>query len=192
MPKTVQFASFTLDLNRLSLFGPSGHADLRPKSFEVLRYLVEHAGRVVGKEEVIKAVWPDVPVTDESLTRCISEVRRAIDDGSRQIIKTVPKRGYLFDVPVSEAARTAAPLETGASAADSLSPLIGRIPNRELEESALAGERKQVTVLHADVKESLERIAERDPEGALKIFEAVLPLMTQAVDRYEGKVNIIT
>jgi DNA-binding winged helix-turn-helix (wHTH) protein/tetratricopeptide (TPR) repeat protein len=191
-PRSLQFSSFILDLDRLCLYGHDGKAELRPKSFEVLRYLIEHSGRVVGKEEVINAVWPDVTVTDESLTRCISEVRRAIDDGSQQIIKTVPKRGYLFDVPVSEAARTAAPPETGASAADSLSLLIGRIPNRELEESALAGERKQVTVLHADVKESLERIAERDPEGALKIFEAVLPLMTQAVDRYEGKVNIVT
>jgi DNA-binding winged helix-turn-helix (wHTH) protein len=61
----------------LCLFGPDSQADLRPKSFEVLRYLVERAGRVVGKEEVIGTVWPDVTVTDESLTRCVSEVRRA-------------------------------------------------------------------------------------------------------------------
>jgi adenylate cyclase len=101
MPSSLQFASFTLDLNRLCLFGPSGQVDLRPKSFEVLRHLVEHAGRVVGKEEVIEAVWPDVIVTDESLTQCISEIRRALGDRSQRIIKTVPKRGYLFDVPVS-------------------------------------------------------------------------------------------
>ena len=100
-PRSLQFSSFTLDLDRLCLHGPAGKADLRPKSFEVLRYLVEHSGRVIGKEEVIKAVWPDVTVTDESLTRCISEVRRAIGDGSQQIIKTVPRRGYLLDVPVS-------------------------------------------------------------------------------------------
>jgi adenylate cyclase len=69
---SVQFASFVLDLDRLSLHGPSGQANLRPKSFEVLRYLVENAGRVIPKEEVIKAVWPDVTVTDESLTVCVS------------------------------------------------------------------------------------------------------------------------
>lgn len=96
-----QFGSFTLDLDRLCVFGSCGQAELRPKSFEVLRYLVEHAGRVVGKEEVIKAVWFDVAVTDESLTRCISEVRRALGDGSQQIVKTVPRRGYLLDVPIS-------------------------------------------------------------------------------------------
>ncbi len=48
---------------------------------------------------MIKAVWPDVTVTDESLTRCISEVRRAIGDDAQEIIKTVSRRGYLFDSP---------------------------------------------------------------------------------------------
>jgi TolB-like protein/Flp pilus assembly protein TadD len=99
--KSFRFASFTLDLDRQSLVGASGRAELRPKSFAVLRYLVEHAGRVVGKHEMIKAVWPDVIVTDESLTRCISEVRRAIGDEDQRIIKTVSRRGYLLDAEVS-------------------------------------------------------------------------------------------
>ena len=78
--RSLQFGPFTLDLGRLCLRGPSGEVELRPKSFEVLRYLAEHPGRVVSKEEVIAAVWPDVIVTDDSLIRCISEVRRAIGD----------------------------------------------------------------------------------------------------------------
>ena len=97
MAKTLRFQLFTLDLQRLCLRGPAGEVDLRPKSFEVLRYLAEHAGRVVTKDEVLKAVWADVTVTDESLTRCISEVRRAIGDEAQQIVRTVPKRGYIFD-----------------------------------------------------------------------------------------------
>jgi adenylate cyclase len=100
-PRSLQFSSFTLDLDRLRLRGPDGEAVLRPKSFEVLRYLVEHSGRVVGKEEVIKAVWPNVTVTDESLTRCISDVRHALGDARQQIIKTVPRRGYLLDLQIS-------------------------------------------------------------------------------------------
>jgi len=98
---SLRFASFTLDLDRLSLSGPSGLVELRPKSFDVLRHLLHHAGRVIDKEEMIQAVWPGVTVTDESLTRCISEVRRALGDESQRIIKTIPKRGYLFDTPVS-------------------------------------------------------------------------------------------
>src|SRR5262245_51737666 len=99
--KSFRFDSFTLDLERLSLHGPAGQADLRPKSFEVLRYLLEHSGRVITKEEVMNAVWPDVTVTDESLAQCIKDVRRAIGDEHKRIIKTVPRRGYLVDMPIS-------------------------------------------------------------------------------------------
>ena len=123
--KSLRFESFTLDLDRLCLHGPSGPADLRRKSFEVLRYLVEHAGRVVTKEELIKAVWPDVTVSDESLTQCISEVRHALGEESHRFIKTVPRRGYLFDDPISVGAVTAvgSPLAIAATA-EALSPVL--------------------------------------------------------------------
>ena len=104
----LQFGSFVLDLDRLCLRGPDGEIELRPKSFEVLRYMVQHPGRVVAKDELMAAVWPDVTVTDDSLTRCISEVRRAIGDESQRILKTVPRRGYLLDVPVSPGSNPAA------------------------------------------------------------------------------------
>jgi DNA-binding winged helix-turn-helix (wHTH) protein/TolB-like protein len=98
---TLRFEGFTLDLDRLCLHGPVGRIDLRRKSFDVLRYLVEHAGRVVPKEEMINTIWPDAIVGDESLTQCISEVRRALEDKSQRIIKTVARRGYLLDVPIA-------------------------------------------------------------------------------------------
>jgi DNA-binding winged helix-turn-helix (wHTH) protein len=99
--RSLQFGPFTLDLERLCLGGPAGEVELRPKSFEVLRYLAEHPGRVISKDELIASVWPDVIVTDDSLIRCISEVRRAIADENQGIIKTVPRRGYLFQAEVS-------------------------------------------------------------------------------------------
>ena len=99
--KSFKFESFTLDLERLCLHGPAGRKDLRRKSFDVLRCLVEHAGRVVTREELTKAVWPGVVVGEDSLTHCIGEIRRAIADREQRIIKTVPRRGYLMDVSVS-------------------------------------------------------------------------------------------
>ena len=81
----------------------SGRKDLRRKSFDVLCCLVEHAGRVVTREELTKAVWPGVVVGEDSLTHCIGEIRRAIADQEQRIIKTVPRRGYLMDVSVSSA-----------------------------------------------------------------------------------------
>ena len=64
--KSYCFEDFTLDLRRGALRRGECEIDLRPKSFEVLRYLVENAGRLVPKDELIEAVWPSVVVTDES------------------------------------------------------------------------------------------------------------------------------
>jgi predicted ATPase/DNA-binding winged helix-turn-helix (wHTH) protein len=73
---------------------------LRPKVFETLKYLVEHPGRLIGKQELIQAVWPDAFVTDDSLVQCTVELRRALDDRAQKLLKTVPRRGYLFTGPV--------------------------------------------------------------------------------------------
>jgi TolB-like protein/DNA-binding winged helix-turn-helix (wHTH) protein/tetratricopeptide (TPR) repeat protein len=100
--KVFRFEGFTLDAMRRFLRRGDREVELRPKSFEVLCYLVEHAGRLVTKNEIIDAVWPDVVVTDDSLTRCVSDVRAALGDGEQQIVKTMPRRGYLFVAPVSQ------------------------------------------------------------------------------------------
>jgi adenylate cyclase len=99
--KMFQFAGHTLDVARSSLRAADREIELRRKSFEVLRYLVENSDRLVTKEELLKAIWPDVVVTDESLTHCVSEVRQAIGDNEQTIIKTVSRRGYRFVAPVS-------------------------------------------------------------------------------------------
>lgn len=98
--KAYGFERYVLDLRRGCLLNADREVELRPKSFHVLEYLVENAGRLVAKEELIKAVWPHVVVTDESVTRCVSEVRAALDDSEQQIIRTVPRRGYVLAVPV--------------------------------------------------------------------------------------------
>jgi TolB-like protein/Tfp pilus assembly protein PilF len=98
------FERYTLDLRRGCLRTDGREIELRPKSFEVLRYLVENAGRLVSKGELIEAVWPRITVADESLARCVSDVRSALDDGDQRIIKTLPRRGYLFAAPVSRVA----------------------------------------------------------------------------------------
>src|SRR3954452_1839669 len=96
-----EFEGYVLDVTRRSLCAGGHEVELRPKSFDVLAYLVENPGRLVVKDEIIQAVWPDVTVTDESLTRCVSDVRHAINDGAQKIIKTVPRRGYMFAAPVA-------------------------------------------------------------------------------------------
>ena len=99
--KVFCFEGCTLDLKRGSLRTENCDIELRPKSFALLRYLVENAGRLVPKDELIKAVWPKVIVTDELLARCVSDVRKALGDADQRIVKTMTRRGYLFASPVT-------------------------------------------------------------------------------------------
>src|SRR5262249_46450892 len=57
---------------------------------------IENAGRVVDREEIMRAVWPDVFVTDDNIGQCVREIRRAIEDNASDILRTLPRRGYLF------------------------------------------------------------------------------------------------
>src|SRR5258707_11912128 len=95
-----QFEGYTLNVANSSLRAADREIPLRPKSFEVLRYLVENADRLVTKDELIKAVWPNVIVTDDALTHCVSEARQAIADSKQTLISTVPRRGYRFKARV--------------------------------------------------------------------------------------------
>ncbi len=97
----VHFEGFTLDLRRRCLLAGERVIDLRPKSFDVLWYLAEQHGRLATKDEIIGIVWPNVVATDDSLARCVSDIRQALGEGGKQIIKTVPGRGYVFTAPVT-------------------------------------------------------------------------------------------
>ena len=99
-----RFEGFILDTVRRSLRSSDHAVSLRPKSFDVLCALVTKAGQVVRKDELMQAAWPEVVVTDDSLTQCVGDIRRALGDGDQQIVKTVPRRGYLFAVPVQACA----------------------------------------------------------------------------------------
>ena len=94
------FRDFTLDLRRGSLRNRHGDVKLRPQSFEVLRILVENHGRLIFKNQLHEQVWRGASVTDDSLTQCVLDIRKAVGDADRDLIKTVPRRGYIFNAPV--------------------------------------------------------------------------------------------
>ncbi|MEQ1684389.1 MAG: winged helix-turn-helix domain-containing protein [Burkholderiaceae bacterium] len=103
LDQVFRFEGFTLDAGRRELRRGAATVDLRPKCLDVLTCLLRRAGQVVTKNELMEQVWPDVVVTDESLTRCVSDIRQALGDAGQAIIKTVPRRGYvLVSVVVSE------------------------------------------------------------------------------------------
>src|SRR5262249_31064674 len=113
----------------------------------------------------------------------------------QHLIRTIARKGFRFvgevrevsDVPsVRTAQTTASAAKVGLD--DDASTGVGEKSDRDV----VTEERKLVTVLCADVKQPLELIAERDPEQAMRSFDAVLELMTQAVNRYEGTINVVT
>ncbi len=111
-PTYYRFGEFILEPERASLVKAGREIKLRPKVFDALRYLIEHRGRLVPKEELIQTLWPEAFVTDDSLVQCMVELRRGLDDRSQEILKTVPRRGYIFAATVTtdhEASASASP-----------------------------------------------------------------------------------
>jgi len=108
-----QFGEFTLDAARGCVLKAGEEIKLRPKVYETLKYLVENPGRLIGKQELMQVLWPDAFVTDDSLVQCTVELRRALEDRSQQILKTVPRRGYVFVADVFRGPGNARPVSPG-------------------------------------------------------------------------------
>lgn len=98
--RVYRFGAFALDLDRGALSRNGEGLKLRPKAFDVLTYLVEHHGRLVSKRELTHAVWGHAYVSGASLTQCLFDIRQALGDESHEMIRTVPRRGFIFELPV--------------------------------------------------------------------------------------------
>lgn len=114
------FGDFRLDAGQRRLTGGGGTpVSLTPKAYETLAYLVVHAGSIVNKDELMRAVWPDTAVEENNLTQNISLLRRALGEGrnGNRYIATVPGRGYQFTAAVRIAPGKAASLGVEAAEA---------------------------------------------------------------------------
>src|SRR6187401_525188 len=99
----LHFHGFTLDLARGLLLKDGADVALRRKAFELLVCLARQAGRVVSKTDLIDTVWPDVIVTEDSLTQAVREIRKALGDAGTATIRTVAGRGYFLDPGMPDA-----------------------------------------------------------------------------------------
>jgi class 3 adenylate cyclase/DNA-binding winged helix-turn-helix (wHTH) protein/tetratricopeptide (TPR) repeat protein len=279
MPSSPQWAfdRFRVDPDHACLWHGAEVIALPPKAFDLLRYFVTHPDRVVTKDELLDAVWPETAVTDAVVRVTIGALRKVLGDTARtpQFIATVSRRGYRFLAPVTvvvppETSPTEAPYQHAAPAPhapearlpgpdgmasqdataswrctvcqqpqqltarfcvacgaprEETCPTCGQavpqpatfcpgcgnrllglptaaspphlhaaIPTALAEKirtarATLAGERKQVTVLFADIKGSMELIRDLDPEAAQQLLDPALQAMMDAVHRYEGTVN---
>jgi len=98
------FKTFRLDTANHLLWRNGDRVPLAPKAFDVLAYLVEHAGRLVTQDEILEALWPETYVNPEVLRKYILEIRKVLGDrpNNSEFVETVPKRGYRFVAPVLE------------------------------------------------------------------------------------------
>src|SRR3954463_9588002 len=123
-----QFGGFAFDPLRGVLRQPDGiEVSLRPKSAELLHHLARNATHVVRRNELMDTVWPGVIVTDDSITQCVAEIRRALGADNAQLLRTLPKRGYLLAAAVTTgdlAPPEAAPLLDRAAADEATAPPV--------------------------------------------------------------------
>jgi DNA-binding winged helix-turn-helix (wHTH) protein/tetratricopeptide (TPR) repeat protein len=130
----LRFAGFELDRERIELRGPHGEAiKLRPQTFALLTLFAANAGRALSKQELMEAVWPNVHVGDDSLFKCIRELRTALGDDRRQLIKLVSGHGYRLDAQVTSEPVMSEPAGGAVAAhADGAEPVANAAAEAEL------------------------------------------------------------
>lgn len=122
------FENFVLDLTRGSLLCDDELVHLRPQTYEVLKYLVEHRGQLISKDKLIEDVWQGRAVTDGSLSKCIEELRVALGANAADYVRNVRGRGYIFEGGVHE------PIEQQALSTRSEQVDVVRVTIEEHEE----------------------------------------------------------
>jgi TolB-like protein/DNA-binding winged helix-turn-helix (wHTH) protein/tetratricopeptide (TPR) repeat protein len=98
------FQSFRLDTANQCLWREENRVPIAPKSYDILRYLVENPGRLIAQDELLEKLWPDTYVNPEVIRKYILEIRKILGDrlDKPEFIETVPKRGYRFIASVTE------------------------------------------------------------------------------------------
>lgn len=93
-----EFGPFVLDTIQHALLREGNPVPLTPKTYDTLLVLVQNSGRMLSKEELMKALWPDSFVEESNLTQQVSMIRRALGEspGDPRYVVTVPSRGYRF------------------------------------------------------------------------------------------------
>src|SRR5215469_5739727 len=105
------FQPFRLETVNHCLWRAEDRVPLTPKAFDVLRYLVEHAERLVTQDEILEAIWPETYVNPEVIKQYIRGIRKALGDDAEKpaYIETFPRRGYQFIAPVSDDSAASSP-----------------------------------------------------------------------------------
>jgi DNA-binding winged helix-turn-helix (wHTH) protein/Flp pilus assembly protein TadD len=142
----LRFSGFELDPQRAELRRPDGETiKLRPKALEMLRLFAASSGQVLGKQQLMEAVWPNVHVGEDSLFQCIREIRTALGDDKREMIRVISGRGYLFAAEVTDTAAVPAARQ-GATAGEPAHTVAAADTNAEAARQFGFGRRRSLAL----------------------------------------------
>jgi TolB-like protein/DNA-binding winged helix-turn-helix (wHTH) protein len=101
--ENLKFGSFTFIFGSNELRTEPGLRQLRPQSAEVLAVLARNPNQIISKDALVRAVWGDTFVTDDSLVQCVADIRRALGSECHALLETFPKKGYRLNVRATPA-----------------------------------------------------------------------------------------
>ena len=182
------FGSFRLDPDNACLWHGAQAIALTPKAFDVLHYLVTHPDRLVSKDTLLDAVWPETAVSDAVVRIAIGELRRALGDTTQapRFIATVSRRGYRFVAPVVEHTEGG---PDPASPVPQDAPAVHPQAHVALSPGALASpeaERRRLTVLFCDLVDSTALAGHLDPEDLREVVRAYHQTCAAVIQPYDG------
>jgi class 3 adenylate cyclase len=184
------FADFRLDPDNACLWRGMQPIALTPKAFDVLHYLVTHPDRLVTKDTLLDAVWPETAVSDVVVRVAIGEVRRVLGDTVQapRFIATVHRRGYRFVAPVAEHTEEVPGPAGPVPPAVPQTPLVAP-PGAAAPPGALAppeAERRHLTVLFCDLVDSTTLAGHLDPEDLREVVRAYHQTCAAVMHQYDG------
>jgi DNA-binding winged helix-turn-helix (wHTH) protein/tetratricopeptide (TPR) repeat protein len=193
------FGNCVLDTARRELHRDGALVPLEPKGYQVLLYLVEHADRVVTRDELLAHAWKGVYVTDTTVARCLTLIRKAVGDSgtTQSVVKTLHGHGYRLIAPVAGAAT---PPAAPRAPAGELAPLpSGHPPPPETARAppvtAAAsphGERRQVSVLSLALTPAFALLGGVDVEAQQALLEGLEETIRRAVVPFGGHLLHLT
>ncbi len=154
---TYRFGPYTLDPAAYRLMRDADVIQLSPKIIDLLLYLVARQPALVSKDDLFKALWPDVAVTDNALTQAVSELRQALgDDASKPTyVQTVARRGYRFIAPVTTPRQWPWPLESSAATDIAAIEAISRQPTIAVLDFANVSGDRELAWLSSGIAETV-------------------------------------